>query len=211
MDFANDIRMTIVGMPSTNFVPLMKKWWLLWMFLSVAKLAAAQSSASVEDTFALKSLDDIVVTATRTERKLGNVAIPTFVIPQQQIRLSGLLRLNEILQEQTGIFITGGSGSNAVGGGVFGNGIQLQGLSPDHTMILLDGEPLIGRQGGVMDLSRFAIGNIQKIEIVKGPSSSIYGSEAMGGVINIITEQTNNRKIQAGIRSGSFLQTDAYV
>jgi len=198
-------------MPSTNFVPLMKKWWSVWVILCIAQFAMAQSSATVEDTLALKSLDDIVVTATRTERKLGNVAIPTFVIPQQQIRLSGLLRLNEVLQEQTGIFITGGSGSNAVGGGVFGNGIQLQGLSPDHTMILLDGEPLIGRQGGVMDLSRFAIGNIQKIEMVKGPSSSIYGSEAMGGVINIITEQTNSRKIQAGIRSGSFMQTDAFV
>jgi outer membrane receptor for ferrienterochelin and colicins len=53
----------------------------------------------------------------------------------------------------------------------------------------LDGEPFIGRQGGVIDLSRLSVGNIKKIEIVKGPSSSLYGSEAMGGVVNIITEQ----------------------
>lgn len=165
---------------------------------------------TVDSTFS-KSLNEIVVTATRTERKLGNVAIPTQIISQKTIRLSGSLRLNDILQEQTGLFITSGSGSGAVGGGVFGNGIQMQGLSPDHTMILLDGEPLIGRQGGVMDLSRFAIGNIKKIEIVKGPSSSLYGSEAMGGVINIITEPLQGKQINAGIRSGSFMNTDVYA
>ena len=164
----------------------------------------------IDSTFS-KSLNEIVVTATRTERKLGNVAIPTQIVSKRIIQLSGSLRLNDILQEQTGIFITGGSGSNAIGGGVFGNGIQLQGLSPDHTMILLDGEPLIGRQGGVMDLSRFAIGNIKKIELVKGPSSSLYGSEAMGGVINIITEPLQGKQFNAGIRSGSFLNTDVYA
>lgn len=157
------------------------------------------------------SADDVVVTATRTERKLGNVAVPVTLINAKQIQQSGSLRLNDILQEQTGVFLTAGSGSNAVGGGVFGNGVQLQGLSPDHTMILLDGEPLIGRQGGVMDLSRFAVGNIKKIEIVKGPSSSLYGSEAMGGVINIITEPLLRNQFQAGIRYGSFATSDIYA
>lgn len=171
----------------------------------------SQDSTAVIDSTFFKSLNEVVVTATRTERKLGNVAIPTTVVSNKIITLSGSLRLNDILQEQTGIFITGASGSGSVGGGVFGNGIQLQGLSPDHTMILLDGEPLIGRQGGVMDLSRFAIGNIKKIEIVKGPSSSLYGSEAMGGVINIITEQLQGKQISAGIRSGSFLNSDIYA
>ena len=177
------------------------------IILSIFLAAGIQA----QDSASSKALDEIVVTATRTERKLGNVAIPTQIVSKRAIQLSGSLRLNDILQEQTGIFITGGSGSNAVGGGVFGNGIQLQGLSPDHTMILLDGEPLIGRQGGVMDLSRFAIGNIKKIELVKGPSSSLYGSEAMGGVINIITEPLQGKQLSAGIRSGSFLNTDIYT
>lgn len=166
---------------------------------------------SAQDTLSSKLLDEVVITATRTERKLGNVAIPTQLVTKRVIQLSGSLRLNDILQEQSGLFITSGSGSSAVGGGVFGNGIQMQGLSPDHTMILLDGEPLIGRQGGVMDLSRFAIGNIKKIEIVKGPSSSLYGSEAMAGVINIITEPLQGKQLTAGIRSGSFFQSDLYA
>jgi outer membrane receptor for ferrienterochelin and colicins len=163
------------------------------------------------DTLFNKTLDEIVITATRTERKLSNVAVPTAIINQKAIQLSGSLRINDILQEQTGLFITSGAGSNAVGGGVFGNGVQLQGLSPDHTLILLDGEPLIGRQGGVMDLSRFAVGNIRKVEIVKGPSSSLYGSDAMGGVINIITAPLQGNQFNAGVRSGSFLLTDIYT
>jgi outer membrane receptor for ferrienterochelin and colicins len=168
----------------------------------------SQSQVVNNDSVSLKNLNEIVVTATRTERKLGNVAVPVTLISQKNIRQSGSLRLNEILQEQTGLVVSAGTGSSAVGGGVFGNGIQMQGLSPDHTMILLDGEPLIGRQGGVMDLSRFTVGNIKKIEIVKGPSSSLYGSEAMGGVINIITEPAQGRTTQASARSGSFGHTD---
>ncbi|MBU6159156.1 MAG: TonB-dependent receptor [Bacteroidetes bacterium] len=160
------------------------------------------------DSLTGKDLEEVVVTATRTERKLGNIAVPVNLIKQQTIVQSGSLRLNDILQEQTGMVITAGTGSNAVGGGVFGNGIQMQGLSPDHTMILLDGEPLIGRQGGVMDLSRFAVGNIKKIEIVKGPSSSLYGSEAMGGVINIITEPVQGKSTSINARNGSFGTTD---
>jgi outer membrane receptor for ferrienterochelin and colicins len=186
---------------------------IITVCLIIGLSSAAQDSTntgSIDSTF-LKSLDEIVVTATRTERKLGNVAIPAVIISKKAIQLSGSLRLNDILQEQTGIYITSGSGSSAVGGGVFGNGVQLQGLSPDHTMILLDGEPLIGRQGGVMDLSRFAVGNIRKIEVVKGPSSSLYGSEAMGGVINIITEPLQGKQFNAGIRSGSFFTNDLFA
>lgn len=179
-------------------------------FLTVLVILTANVYAQ-NDTLFNRTLDEIVITATRTERKLSNVAVPTTIVNQKTIQLSGSLRINDILQEQTGLFITSGTGSNAVGGGVFGNGVQLQGLSPDHTLILLDGEPLIGRQGGVMDLSRFAVGNIRKVEIVKGPSSSLYGSDAMGGVINILTAPLQGNQFNAGVRSGSFFLTDMYT
>ena len=162
------------------------------------------------DTLLWGHLDELVVTATRNERHFSNVTVPTLLINAKSIQLSGNLRLNEVLQEQTGLFMTAGTGSGAVGGGVFGNGIQIQGLSPDYTLIMLDGEPLIGRQGGVIDLSRYTVGNIRKIEVIKGPSSALYGSEAMGGVINILTEQRRTNYSTAGIRYGSFRTTDIY-
>ncbi|MCX6317868.1 MAG: TonB-dependent receptor [Bacteroidetes bacterium] len=145
-----------------------------------------------KDTLFNKTLEEVVITATRTERKLGNVAVPVSIINQKTIQQAGSQRLRDILQEQPGLFITNG----------FGAGVQLQGLNPDYTLLLLDGEPLIGRTAGVLDLNRLTVGNIKKIEIVKGPSSSLYGSEAMAGVINIITDHTYKKKLNAGIRYG---------
>jgi len=145
-----------------------------------------------KDTLFNKTLEEIVITATRTERKLGNVAVPVSIISANTIRQSGSQRVKDILLEQPGLFITNS----------FGAGVQMQGLNPDYTLILLDGEPLVGRTGGVLDLNRISVANIKKVEIVKGPSSSLYGSEAMAGVINIITDHTYKKKLDAGIRYG---------
>lgn len=145
-----------------------------------------------QDSLLNTTLDEIVVTATRTERKLGNVAVPVRIINQKTIQQAGSLRLKDILQEQAGLFITNG----------FGSGVQMQGLNPDYTLLMIDGEPLVGRTAGVLDLNRLTVGNIKKIEIVKGPSSSLYGSEAMAGVINIITDRSFKKNLSAGLRYG---------
>jgi outer membrane protein TolC len=97
------------------------RFGLYIIFLLLLRAAAfSQSPAGNNDSVSLKSLNEIVVTATRTERKLGNVAVPVTLISQKNIRQSGSLRLNEILQEQTGLVVSAGTGSSAVGGGVFG-------------------------------------------------------------------------------------------
>jgi outer membrane receptor for ferrienterochelin and colicins len=178
-------------------------------YIGVTLLLTTIISFSQEDSLRAKQLDEIIITATRTERKLGNVTVPVQLISAKTIQQSGSVRLNDILQEQTGLFITSSGATTSAGGGVFGNGIQIQGLSPDYTLILIDGEPIIGRQGGILDLSRLTVSNIKKVEIVKGPSSSLYGSEAMGGVVNIITEQSHQDKLNASFRYGRFNSTDA--
>lgn len=156
------------------------------------------------DTLLFMEIPEYTITATRNQRSIHNVAVPVSIISAKNIQLTGLTRLHEILQEQTGLALTGGTGSGAVGGGIFGNGIQIQGLSPEYTLILLDGEPITGRQGGVLDLSRFTVGNIRKIEIVKGPSSALYGSEAMGGVVHILTDHQRKNAYEGYVRAGSF-------
>jgi outer membrane receptor for ferrienterochelin and colicins len=143
--------------------------------------------------------DSVVVTATRTERKLSNLTVPVTIINAKSIQQNGSLRLTDILKEQTGLNLTSG----------FGAGVQLQGLNPDYTIILINGEPLVGRTAGVLDLNRIALGNIKKIEIVKGPSSSLYGSEAMAGVINIITDATIGAPLTLGLRYGTYNTLDA--
>lgn len=129
-----------------------------------------------EDT---QELDEVVVTATRTSRRIDNVPMPIQVIDGEQIEKIGSLRLDEALMEQTGLQLTSDHGT----------GIQMQGLNSEYIMFLIDSEPVIGRTAGTLELSRLAVDNIERIEIIKGPSSSLYGSEAMAGVVNIITKQ----------------------
>jgi outer membrane receptor for ferrienterochelin and colicins len=171
----------------------MKKWVILYLLYMPTSLFS--QVIMVNDTMQLKGQgDSVFVTANRSERKLSNVAVPFNIISAKQIQQAGSIRLTDILKEQPGITMTSG----------FGAGIQLQGLNPDYTIILINGEPLVGRTAGVLDLNRIALGNIKKIEIVKGPSSSLYGSEAMAGVINIITDAATNIPLQANFRYGTY-------
>lgn len=135
--------------------------------------------AQQDSVTASGKLEEVVVTATKSARPLQEVPMPVTVINRQTIEKMGSMRLNEVLAEQTGLQIVSDHGT----------GIQMQGMSADYVLILIDGEPLIGRNAGTLDLSRITIANIERIEIVKGPASSLYGSEAMGGVINIITRK----------------------
>lgn len=169
-------------------------------FFSIA-LALFQLQAIAQQRVFKDTLDGssetVVVTANRSERKMGNVAVPVQLIGKKTIAQTGSLRIQDILQEQTGIVIVNSALGTSLNGypNPFGQGVQMLGLDPAYTAILLDGEPLIGRNAGILKLGRLATGNIKQVEIVKGPSSSLYGSEAMAGVINIITDQPTNENI----------------
>ncbi|WP_281637439.1 TonB-dependent receptor plug domain-containing protein [Flavobacterium marginilacus] len=148
-------------------------------------------------------LEVMVVTGTRTERVLSSLPLPMTIITSAEIAKTGVTRLNEILNEQTGIIlIPDESGFE---------GIQMQGLDSAYTMVLIDGVPLVGRSAGVLDLSRVSVGNIERIEIVKGASSALYGSEAMGGVINVITKKPKKDMFSGSLsyRYASFNTNDA--
>lgn len=145
-----------------------KFYFITVTFLTIIQFSVLKAQNFPDDSLMHKEIDELIITATRNERQLSNVTVPALLINSRNIQLSGSLRLNEILEEQTGLFLASGTGSTSVGGGVFGNGIQIQGMAPDYTLIMLDGEPLIGRHGGIIDLSRFTIGNIRRIEVIKG-------------------------------------------
>ena len=127
-------------------------------------------------------LTDVVVTGTRTAKKLINSPVRTEVVSNDEIRKNGFLKLTDVLREQSGLAVVDNHGS----------GVQIQGMDPDYTLILVDGEPAVGRTAGTLELSRFDITNLKQIEIVKGPSSSLYGSEALAGVINLISEKNSS-------------------
>ncbi|MDO8996789.1 MAG: TonB-dependent receptor [Sediminibacterium sp.] len=172
----------------------MKKWILL---STVSSFLFSTLFGQQQDTL-LGNGAITVFTATKTERVLSNIAVPVQIISQKTIQQAGSLRLSDILSEQTGLFMTNG----------FGTGVSMQGLNPDYTLILIDGEPLIGRTSGVLDLKRITVGNIKQIEIVRGPSSSLYGSEAMAGVINIITDKSRKNTLGISARYGTYNTAD---
>ena len=164
---------------------------VIFLFLGLTSTFFSQNSVAIKDTIKVKTLDEIIVTATRTIRQLSSLPMPVTLISKKQIQKTGTTRLKDILLEQTGInFVTDQSGFT---------GIQMQGLAAAYTMIMIDGVPLIGRSSGNLDLNRITVNNIKQIEIVKGPSSSLYGSEALGGVINIITEKPKKDTLKGAI------------
>ena len=141
-------------------------------------------------------MSTIVVTGTKTERYLKDVPVTTQVVNQDVINETGAVNLSEVLSEVTGIAIVENQ---------FGYGIELSGFDSDHILVMVDGMKLIGRTNGQLDISQIPTEQIERIEIVKGASSALYGSEAMGGVVNIITKKpTSNFSTQVNAGIGSY-------
>ena len=161
-----------------------------YLIIAVAFFSGAFAQRNLPDS-SEKLLDEVVVTGTRTENKVSNIPMPIQVISAKTIQMSGSQKLLDILQMQSGLVVASNPLGTALKGypNPFGDGIQMQGLDPSYTLILIDGEPITGRNAGIINLGRIAIGNIKQIEILRGPATSLYGSDALAGVINIITRQ----------------------
>ena len=158
-------------------------------------------SQKINDSISTKILDEVIVSATKTLRQLSTLPLPAKLISKEEIIKSNSSRLSDILDDQIGIFVVPDFGG--------GNGIQMQGLDSEYTLVLIDGFPIIGRQSGTLDLERIAVGNIEKIEIIKGSSSGLYGTDAIGGVINLITKKTNEVvSLESSYKISSFNTND---
>ena len=140
-------------------------------------------NSSIDIDLALKKtfikMDELVVTATRTKKLHKNVPIATEVINKSEIKRSGATNIADLLAQRSGVSLQ----TSVEGGSV----LNLLGLDSRYILILVDGQPINGKFNNRVSLDQIQTYNVDKIEIVKGPSSSLYGSEAMAGVINIIT------------------------
>ena len=170
------------------------------VLLCLAALPAAAQDAPADTT---RALETISVTATRTAKQIEDVAMPLTVVTATDIEARGAVRLSDVLEDVPGLFLTDD----------FGTGLSMQGFSPDYTLILLDGEPVVGRTGGTLDLDRLTVAGVERVEVVRGPSSSLYGSEALAGVVNLVTRLPGPGQTEGGVRlrAGSYGATDAGV
>jgi|GEM_PF-3676309 len=160
------------------------------LVLAAAFLISAQNSfAEGEDTGKKNefNLGQVVVTATKTERTVKNVSSTVTVITKEEIAKSNAKAVLDILKQVPGVYAY-----DQYGAGVEGH-ISLRGFAPygsQRVLIMVDGVTLNSGNDNYVQQSRLpALENIERIEVVKGPSSALYGPFAMGGVINIITKK----------------------
>ena len=175
-----------------------------YLFILISVVLSGQNPTVSSDSINPENLDPVVISATRTKRQLSSLPMPTQFIPQKEIEAINAIRLTDLLSEQTGLITVPDFGG--------GQGIQMQGLDSQYTLVMIDGVPLIGRSAGTLDLSRITVGNIKQIEIVRGASSSLYGNEALGGIINIITQEPKlGKTTRIDYRAGSLSTHDLRV
>lgn len=160
----------------------------LSLFLQQTNLAASE----------VYSIDTVVVTGTKTERNLLDVPVRTEVVTQAQLQESHARDLAEGLKHVPGVMIKPIHGKT-------GQEIWLQGFDANRVLVLIDGLPVTASTGSSVDLTQISVADVDHVEIVKGSVSALYGSEAMGGVVNIITKKSKSgTHYQVTVDGGSY-------
>ncbi len=140
-----------------------------------------------------QNLDEFVVTASAVPTRVEDHVQKVKVINAERINSQGAMNLRDVLQNDLNIRITQDN--------ILGSGIQMQGIGGENVKIMMNGVPIIGRLNGNVDLSQINMNQVEKIEIIEGPSSVNYGTNALGGVINIITKNKQQNTLTTNLNS----------
>jgi outer membrane receptor protein involved in Fe transport len=149
-------------------------------------------------------LDQVVVTATRTEQKLKDVAAAVTVITKEEIKRSAAQTIDDLLRQIP--FVNFSRRSSSMVANPTAQGVSLRGIGPSATsrsLVLLDGVPLNDPFGGWVYWSKVPLQSVERIEVVRGGGSAVWGNLALAGVINIITEKPQKRTIRFTGEGGS--------
>jgi len=163
-----------------------KRLYLLCVVLFLVFLGSAVSvKAEME-------MEPVVVSATRTESSLKETSAAVEIITREEIEAKGAIRLRDILRFSAGLTFPKK------------DAVSIRGMNQDQTLILIDGKRFTGEVGGNFEIDRLPVNNIERIEIVRGPVSAMYGTDALGGVINIITRKPDKFSIEINPQYGFF-------
>jgi vitamin B12 transporter len=156
-------------------------------------------------SFAYPQSDEVVVTATRTPQRVNQLVSDVTVITRDQIEQTGHSSLVEILQAQPGMQITstGGLGTTT--------SVFMRGTNSDHVVVLMDGVRVGSATAGTTAFENIPPSQIERIEIVRGPMSSLYGADAIGGVIQIFTRRSDGPVQPRGSAGYGSYHTQAYT
>ena len=169
-----------------------------WCALLLACTLGTATPGSAQPTppTAVTALDPIVVTAARMPQPIVQVLADVTVIGQDEILRSGVQSLAELLQRQPGVEVTqnGGPGSTS--------GAYLRGANTGQTLVLIDGLRAGSASSGATSLEAIPLDQIEHIEILRGPASSLYGADAIGGVVQVFTKRTGGSTFTPNFSAG---------
>ena len=168
--------------------------------LSLALLVTAALTQNVfadeDPTLADEKLDTVLVTATRTEQAIARTLAPATVFTEKDIDNLQANSVAELLQRIPGASINSNGGAGSV------SSLFLRGTNDDHTLFLIDGQRISSATLGTSPLEVLDINQIERIEVVRGPRSSLYGADAIGGVVQIFTKKGGAEGIHPKISYG---------
>ena len=142
-------------------------------------------------------LDQIVVTGQFRPQPIDKSIYKIDIIDSKQIRLKGANTMGDLLKNELSF--------NYRSEGVLGDFIRIRGLSGEYVKVLLDGMPVTGRVADRIDLGQLTLNNVDHIEVIEGPMSVVYGSNALAGAINIITADNSGKRL--GLSADAYYET----
>lgn len=189
-----------------NASPIFSRWCSTP--LAAAVVSAAINSTPVLAMVSADSVEQTLVSATRTEQTLATTMSPTTIITRADIERIQPLDVMQLLERVPGISFSrnGGYGS--------ATSLMMRGNNAGHTLVLVDGIRIASATLGSASLEHINPALIERIEVVRGPRSSLYGSDAIGGVVNIITRRPRGElqpSIKAGIGNHGIRQSEVFI
>ncbi len=188
----------------------MKKELKVWAMTCIAFWCLVPNSSQSQDSVQFQTLSEVVVTASKFPKSSAQTGKVLLVIDSTALQRSGGKDLAQVLGEQAGVYINGANSNAGKDKAVY-----IRGAATHHSLILVDGIPVADPSGvnGALDLRLLPLGSVERIEILKGSQSTLYGTAALGGVINIITKKGTDRSqfLEALVGYGTYDTWDARV
>ncbi len=171
------------------------------MSLTLGCICGLVNPASASERDELAMLDEVVVSATKTKTSLSDAPAAVTVVTAKNIETKNVSRLGDVLNQIPSLYVRGGALGQSQGT-VGTSGMSLRGIDQTRTLVLMDGQPIQDAGSGKVNWRVPFMEDIARVEVVPGAFSSLYGSNAIGGVVNIISKQPDKRELTVKIKKG---------